>query len=278
MDQRILSIIGFAHVNWFLIHCHMERARKVWEQSYSWRQRSRTNAWTNEEQGRFPTSRSPIYRCETAGGKTKSAHHKTFSSNRRKSTIGTSMETMGMEQLVTIFFLLFNLVDATGMARMARIIYVLSHWRKNNRHLFKEFRLQAIAIPLYATKCVNSTPHRADLSRATHNFSRVHVAQVLEPSTGQDRWVVLLASFKRHSFSFMFHRTFLDPQLSPHFSFVSYTCTWFVYFSFVALSFGESIHCHSARRVVLWPTGWTISSPRFWALVSHRSQQRIHSS
>ena len=28
-----------------------------------------------------------------------------------------------------------------------------------------------------------------------------------------------------------------------------HTCTWFVYHSFVALSFGESVHCPSARRV-----------------------------
>ena len=38
----------------------------------------------------------------------------------------------------------------------------------------------------------------------------------------------------------------LTHSLSPHFSTVSYTCTWFVYHSFVALSFGESVHCHSA--------------------------------
>ena len=35
---------------------------------------SRTKAWTNEEQGRFPTSSSPTYRSATVSGKTKSAH------------------------------------------------------------------------------------------------------------------------------------------------------------------------------------------------------------
>ena len=43
---------------------------------------------------------------------------------------------------------------------------------------FKECRLQAMAIPLQVTGVINSTPHRAHLSRHTHNFSRrVHVAQ-----------------------------------------------------------------------------------------------------
>ena len=49
-------------------------------------------------------------------------------------------------------------------------------------------------------------------------FSRVHVVQVLEPSSGQDRWIVVLASLESHSISSMFHCTLLHPQLSPHFS------------------------------------------------------------
>ena len=39
------------------------------------------------------------------------------------------------------------------------------------------------------------------------NFSRVHVAQVVEPSSGQDRWIVVLA---RKSFHFI--------HVSPHFA------------------------------------------------------------
>ena len=47
-----------------------------------------------------------------------------------------------------------------------------------------EFRLQAIAILLQA----NSTPHRACVNTChTCKFSRVHVAQVLEPRSGQER-------------------------------------------------------------------------------------------
>ena len=38
------------------------------------------------------------------------------------------------------------------------------------------------------------------------------------------------------------------------------TCTESDDYSFAALSFGESIHCPSARRVMLWPTAWTVSS------------------
>ena len=37
-DWRILSIFGFAHVNWFLIDSYKKRAWKIWEQSDSWRQ------------------------------------------------------------------------------------------------------------------------------------------------------------------------------------------------------------------------------------------------
>ena len=43
--------------------------------------------------------------------------------------------------------------------------------------------------------------------------------------------------------------------------------------SLVALSFGESIYCPSARRVMLWPHGWTVPSHRLWTQVS---QQRAH--
>ena len=61
----------------------------------------------------------------------------------------------------------------------------------------------------------------------TRNFSRVHVAQVLEPSSGQDRWIVVLASLESHSISSMFHLTLLDPTVvSAPLHAISCTCTW----------------------------------------------------
>ena len=78
-----------------------------------------TEAWTNEENDSFP---SPTLSPWSSKPKTKSAHSETFAipttSNWRKGTSGTSMEAMMMEQLVTIFFLLLNLVDATRIARI----------------------------------------------------------------------------------------------------------------------------------------------------------------
>ena len=63
------------------------------------------------------------------------------------------MEKLGLEQLVTIFFLLCNLVDATRMARMATVSTAILTWltsSKNERiiNFLQVFRLQAIAIPL----------------------------------------------------------------------------------------------------------------------------------
>ena len=58
---------------------------------------------------------------------------------------------------------------------------------------------------------------------------------------------------KSHSISSMVHRTLLDPQLS--FLYVlSYTCIWFVYLSLAVAPVDVSIHCHSSKRVMLWPT------------------------
>ena len=92
-----------------------------------------------------------------------------------------------------------------------------------------------------------------DATRLARKFSLcVHVVQ-------DDRGILLNAVcvfLKNHSISSMFHRTLLDPQMSPHFFHVlSYTCTGFVYLSFAGIPVDDSIHCHSARRVVLWPTG-----------------------
>ena len=98
-DWRILSIFGFAPVNWFLIDSYKKRAWKIWEQSDSWRHWWRTKAKTNEEQTRLLTSSSPPHRNKTASGKAESVHSQTFSipttSNWRESEFGTSMRKLG---------------------------------------------------------------------------------------------------------------------------------------------------------------------------------------
>ena len=128
----------------------------------------------------------------------------------------TAMQTMEMEYLVSIFLFLFNLVDAT---RLARRISVLSLWRKNYSDFSEEFRLQATALPFEATGGVTRTPHRASFTCNTHAVFLVCTwLKFWGPSSGQDRWMVVLASMQSHSISSMFHRTLLDPQLSPHFS------------------------------------------------------------
>ena len=64
MGWRILSICGLPLVNWFHIHSYKNWAWKMWEQSYSWRQWSRTQVGTNEEQTRYLTCSSPSRRYE----------------------------------------------------------------------------------------------------------------------------------------------------------------------------------------------------------------------
>ena len=85
-------------------------------------------------------------------------------------------------------------------------------------------------MPLRATGGVNSTPHRAHVTRATHAIFLVCT------------W---LKTFE------LCCSTFHLIQVSPHLAWPT-TCTWFVYHC-VALSFGEFIRCHCARRVMLWP-------------------------
>ena len=90
--------------------------------------------------------------------------------------------------------------------------------RKISR-LFKHLDNSIFPLHWRATSDANSTPHRAHLSRAnTRTVSRVHVAQVLEPSSRQDRWLVVLASLFSHPSHQCFTCTLLDPQLSPNFS------------------------------------------------------------
>ena len=61
---------------------------------------------------------------------------------------------------------------------------------------------------------VDSTPHRAHLTRATHAFfscARGSRLKMIELCCS-------LVFLKSHSISSMFHRTLRDPQLAPHFS------------------------------------------------------------
>ena len=157
--------------------------------------------------GRIPTSSEQTSRSEAASGGIQIMYiPETFAipttTTWRKGKVGAAMEAMGMEQLVTIFLLLFTLVDATIMARL---IYVLSHWGKNNSDVFREFRLLALAVPLWADgRCKHRTEPRASFTCHTRKCSRVYVAQVLEPS------------LKSCSTSFMFHHTVLSPHHSLH--------------------------------------------------------------
>ena len=74
------------------------------------------------------------------------------------------MKTLVFDRLVSMFVILFNLVDVT---RMARIIYFSQGVLAQRQQRF----------PCKRRRCANSTPHRAPLSRATRSSSRrVHVA------------------------------------------------------------------------------------------------------
>ena len=86
-----------------------------------------------------------------------------------------------------------------------------------------------------STGCVDGAPRRAHLTHATHTFFLVWTW------LNMFELCCVLSFLKSHSISSMFRDTLLDTLFSS------------------ALSFGESIHCHSARRVMLWPIGWTIS-------------------
>ena len=138
-------------------------------------------------------------------------------------------------------FLLFNLVDVT---RMARIIF----------DFFQVVSLAGNIDCLVSDGvCKQHTAPRASFACHTRNLTRVHVAQgSLECSSYE--------SYK--SFNLIHDSPHLAwPTVVSTFLYtVSYTCTWFVYLSFVVVSFDPSIQCHSARRVMLWPTGWTIPS------------------
>ena len=91
---------------------------------------------------------------------------------------------------------------------------------------------------------VNSTPHRAHLTRATH-------AMFLVCAWLEDTWITLIrASRESHSISSMFRGTLLDAPFSSPFSTPFATLAHSLATSpFAALFFGESIRCHSAWRI-----------------------------
>ena len=121
-----------------------------------------------------------------------------------------------MEQLVSIFVLLFNLVDAPRMARLTGKCYFLSRGRENHRFFFQGVSLTGNVDSLVTDeRCKHHTAPRASITCHTRNFARrVHVPQ-------DDRGILLntVCVFpKSHSVSSMMHRTMLDPLLSSHFS------------------------------------------------------------
>ena len=86
---------------------------------------------------------------------------------------------------------------------------------------------------------LNSTPHHAHLSRATHtHFFSLCVR-------GSEVCVFLKSRF-------ISHRTLLDTPFSSLFLYIFLDIfTWFVYLSLAAIPVDKSIHCHSASRVML---------------------------
>ena len=104
--------------------------------------------------------------------------------------------------------------------------------------------------------CKQHTAPRASFTCHTQFFSCARGSNSGAYTLDRIVGLLFLRLLKSHFISPVFHRTLLDSQLSPHFSTpFSSTCTWFAYLSFVVISFDVSIHCHSARRVMLWPTG-----------------------
>ena len=98
----------------------------------------------------------------------------------------------------------------------------------------------------------------------------------------RDCWIVVCAIAQNHSISSMFHRTLLDSLLSPHFSTSFPALARGSSTSLAGKSVDESIHCHSASTVMLWPMRWTIPSHKFgarrvnWGASSFSQQKSTH--
>ena len=128
---------------------------------------------------------------------------------------------------------------------------------------------------------VYSTPQRAHLSRVTHAIFLVCTwLKFRSPCSGQDRWIVVLASLQSRSISSMLHGTLLDPQLSPHFLYaVSFTCTWFVNLSFVVKSCDVSLPlplCKEGYTLADWlnnPPSPQVTEPKSLIEVSQRTHR-----
>ena len=128
MDRRTLSTFGLAHDNWFLMHSYAERASATWRLVSSGSQWSRTEAWINERKGNITCKRcTKFWFCEDKWGIQINISLNIYDSesDQLKNVKGWNCRwNVGMEQLVSILSLslLFNLVDATRMARTARKI------------------------------------------------------------------------------------------------------------------------------------------------------------
>ena len=156
-----------------------------------------------------------------------------------------------MEQLVSIFFLSLQ-PGGRHKNVMARMIYFLSRCGKNHSDFVQGSRSQAMAF----LEGVNSTPHRAHLSRATHTIFLVVCMMLkrwsrhsVECSPARFLKVIpshpcLTALCLTHNCLHIFLR-------------FSYSCTWFVYLSLAVIPVDGSIHCPSAKRVMLWASGWS---------------------
>ena len=71
-----------------------ERAWEIWEQWHSQRQWSRTEAWTNEEKGRFPTSiqiRRSSYICDSDSDQFKKRQGWDGNANVEDGTVGVNL-------------------------------------------------------------------------------------------------------------------------------------------------------------------------------------------
>ena len=141
-----------------------------------------------------------------------------------------------------------NLLFVEGIVRQDFLHFATAKGRR--------FSTYGIIIFIFVV-VINSTLHRAHLSRDTHaNFSRVHVAQNV--------WGILLCAVCVYwkpfhlihvSLHFIWH-------IFHHFLYtVFYTCVWFVCISFFVKPVDESIHCQSAFGSI----GWRIIPHRFWA-------------
>ena len=175
MDRRTLSTYWFSHGHWFLKYSN-RKERTRYENTYTLGVNGQgPKPGPMKKRADYPqaVNKVLVLRRQAENPNPYVPEHFTIptATNWRTWKIGTAMEKLEMDQLVSIFFLLFNLVYATRKASMARIMYFLSRCRKKHSDFFKKFRSQATANPFVSDgECKLETLHRSDLSRATHAF------------------------------------------------------------------------------------------------------------